>query len=70
MSRIWDEELKDHGIRVIDFDPGDMDTPMHALALPDADTSTLKRPEQSARELLDRIARLAGLAAIARGVHA
>jgi NAD(P)-dependent dehydrogenase (short-subunit alcohol dehydrogenase family) len=56
MSRIWDEELKDHGIRVIAHDPGDMDTPMHALALPDADIATLKRPEQSARELLDRVA--------------
>jgi NAD(P)-dependent dehydrogenase (short-subunit alcohol dehydrogenase family) len=55
MSRIWDEELKEHGIRVIEHDPGDMDTPMHALALPDADPATLKRPEQSARELLDRI---------------
>jgi NAD(P)-dependent dehydrogenase (short-subunit alcohol dehydrogenase family) len=58
MSRIWDEELKEHGIRVIGHDPGDMDTPMHALALPDADPATLKRPEQSARELLDRIAHL------------
>ena len=58
MSRIWDEELKDHGIRVIAHDPGDMDTPMHALALPDSDVATLKRPEQSARELLERIAQL------------
>ena len=60
MSRIWDEELKEHGIRVIEHEPGDMDTPMHALALPEADRSTLKRPEQSARELLVRIAQLVG----------
>jgi len=59
LSRIWDEELKEHGIRVIEHDPGDMDTPMHALALPDADPATLKRPEQSALELLDRVATLA-----------
>jgi NAD(P)-dependent dehydrogenase (short-subunit alcohol dehydrogenase family) len=58
MSRIWDEELREHGIRVIAHDPGDMDTPLHALALPDADPRTLKRPEQSAAELLDRIAAL------------
>ncbi|HUR89360.1 MAG TPA: SDR family oxidoreductase [Ramlibacter sp.] len=58
MSRIWDEELKGHGVRVVAHDPGDMDTPMHALALPDADPSALKRPEQSAQELLDRIALL------------
>lgn len=55
MSRIWDEELKEHGIRVIAHDPGDMDTPLHALAVPDADPATLKRPAQSAAELLARI---------------
>jgi hypothetical protein len=32
-----------------------MDTPMHAAAVPDADRSTLKRPEDAARELLDAI---------------
>jgi hypothetical protein len=32
-----------------------MDTPLHALALPDADPSTLKRPEDAARELADAI---------------
>ena len=31
-------------------------TPMHAIAVPDADPSTLKRPETAARELLDAIA--------------
>ena len=58
MSRIWDEELKPHGVRVIEHDPGDMDTPLHALAIPDADRAMLKRPAQSAQELLDRIAQL------------
>ena len=52
LSHIWDEELREHGVRVMNFDPGDMDTPMHALALPDADPATLKRPTDSARELL------------------
>jgi len=28
---------------------------MHAAAIPDADPATLKRPEQSARELADAI---------------
>jgi NAD(P)-dependent dehydrogenase (short-subunit alcohol dehydrogenase family) len=56
MSRIWDEELKAHGVRVIAHDPGDMDTPLHALAVPDADPATLKRPQQSASELLARLA--------------
>lgn len=55
LSRIWDEELSDEGIRVMSFDPGDMDTPLHARAVPDADRSTLKRPEAAARELADVI---------------
>jgi hypothetical protein len=40
---------------VIDFEPGDMDTPLHAAAVPDADPATLKRPRDAARELLARI---------------
>jgi len=56
MSRIWDEELAPEGIRVLSFDPGDMDTPLHALAVPDADPATLKRPEAAAQELADTIA--------------
>ena len=52
LSRIWDEELREHGVRVLTFDPGDMDTPLHALALPDADPALLKRPAESARELV------------------
>ena len=56
MSRIWNEELREHGVRVVDFDPGDMDTPLHALAVPDADPATLKRPSEAAREILALIA--------------
>jgi NAD(P)-dependent dehydrogenase (short-subunit alcohol dehydrogenase family) len=56
MSRIWDEELAAEGIRFLSLDPGDMDTPLHALAVPDADPATLKRPEAAARELVDAIA--------------
>ena len=43
-----------------------MDTPLHALAAPDADPSTLKRPEAAAREIADAIA--VGLRADAVGV--
>jgi NAD(P)-dependent dehydrogenase (short-subunit alcohol dehydrogenase family) len=56
MSRIWAEELAPAGVRILSLDPGDMDTPMHAAAVPDADPSTLKRPEIAARELADAIA--------------
>jgi len=53
LSRIWSEELAAEGVRVLSIDPGDMDTPMHALAVPDANPSELKRPETAARELLE-----------------
>jgi NAD(P)-dependent dehydrogenase (short-subunit alcohol dehydrogenase family) len=56
MTRIWNEEMGSEGLRFLSFDPGDMDTPLHALAAPDADPATLKRPEASARELADTIA--------------
>lgn len=56
LSRIWDEELSQEGVRILSIDPGDMDTPMHAAAVPDADTSTLKPPEVAARELADAVA--------------
>jgi NAD(P)-dependent dehydrogenase (short-subunit alcohol dehydrogenase family) len=56
MSRIWDEELREAGVRVLSVDPGDMDTPMHAAAVPDADVSALKRPEAAAKEILAVIA--------------
>ncbi len=56
LSRIWDEELRLEGVRVLSIDPGDMDTPLHAAAVPDADRSTLKRPEVAARELADAVA--------------
>ena len=59
LSRIWDAELTLEGIRVVSIDPGDMDTPLHALAVPDADRSTLKQPETAAREIADQIAMLA-----------
>jgi len=55
LSRIWDAELASEGIRVLSVDPGDMDTPMHALAVPDADPSTLKQPDVAAHELLEQI---------------
>ena len=56
LSRIWGEEHAGEGVRFLSLDPGDMDTPMHAAAIPDADPSTLKRPEEAARELADAIA--------------
>ncbi len=55
MSKIWDQELQAHGVRVKAIDPGDMDTPLHALAVPDADPADLKRPADAAREIVEFI---------------
>ncbi len=55
LSRIWDEELRALGVRAIAVDPGDMDTPLHALAVPDADPATLKRPRDAALEVIAAI---------------
>ena len=68
LSAIWDEETKAEGVRFLSIDPGDMDTPLHALAVPDADPATLKRPEDSAGQLIAAIAAaLPARAALATG---
>src|SRR5215216_7434075 len=56
LSRIWNEEHEGEGVRFLSMDPGDMDTPMYHAAIPDADPSTLKRPEQAAHEFLEQLA--------------
>jgi len=56
LSAIWDAELHAQGVRVISVDPGDMDTPLHAQAIPGADRSTLKRPELAALDVIEAIA--------------
>jgi NAD(P)-dependent dehydrogenase (short-subunit alcohol dehydrogenase family) len=57
LTRVWDEELGAQGVRFLSIDPGDMDTPLHAAAVPDADPASLKRPETAAAELIGAIAR-------------
>ena len=56
LSGIWNAELASQGIQVISWDPGDMDTPLHAVAVPDAEPTMLKRPKDAARELIAKIA--------------
>ena len=60
LTAIWAEEAKAEGIAFLSLDPGDMDTPLHALAVPDSDPSTLRRPEDAAAEIVDSL--LAALA--------
>jgi len=51
LSRLWAEELREFGVRVLSIDPGEMDTRMHAEALPDADRSRLARPAKVAERI-------------------
>jgi len=60
LGRIWNAELSSEGVQVVSMDPGDMDTPLHELAVPGADRAALKRPEDAAREIADAIAALTG----------
>lgn len=68
LTRIWNEELESEGIRFLSMDPGDMDTPLHARAVPDADPAALKQPAEAAREIMDAIA--AALAPVADSLQA
>jgi NAD(P)-dependent dehydrogenase (short-subunit alcohol dehydrogenase family) len=71
LTAIWAEEAKADGVRFVSIDPGDMDTPLHMLAIPDADPSTLKHPEDAAAEIVETmLALLPSGAARLIGTHA
>jgi NAD(P)-dependent dehydrogenase (short-subunit alcohol dehydrogenase family) len=55
LARIWAAELDGTGVRFFGVDPGEMDTAMHAAAVPDADRRTLARPEEIACKLAQMI---------------
>jgi NAD(P)-dependent dehydrogenase (short-subunit alcohol dehydrogenase family) len=55
MARVWAAELEGTGVRFFGVDPGEMDTEMHAAAIPEADRATLARPEHVARTMADMI---------------
>ncbi len=56
MTRIFQTELETHGVTFLALDPGDMDTPLHLAANPNADRTSLYRPEDSARIILEYLA--------------
>jgi NAD(P)-dependent dehydrogenase (short-subunit alcohol dehydrogenase family) len=55
MTRIFASELQGTGVQFISIDPGEMDTRMHADAMPDADRSLLTQPDQAASRVLEII---------------
>jgi len=55
LGRIWAAELEGRGVRFLTFDPGEMDTKMHADAMPDADPATLARPLAVAEKLIAQL---------------
>ncbi|MEZ4380905.1 MAG: SDR family oxidoreductase [Nannocystaceae bacterium] len=55
LTRVWAEELRASGVRLLAVDPGEMDTAMHAAAIPDADPSTLAKPSTIAARILAMI---------------
>jgi NAD(P)-dependent dehydrogenase (short-subunit alcohol dehydrogenase family) len=55
LSRILAAELAETGVRILAVDPGEMDTRMHAEAMPDADRRQLQAPAEVARRIIDMI---------------
>ncbi len=53
LMRTWAAELEGTGVRFLSLDPGEMDTAMHAEAMPDADRSTLGSPAEVASRVVD-----------------
>ena len=56
LGRIWAAELEGTGVRFLTVDPGEMDTRMHALAMPEADPRSLQDPAAVAARILALIA--------------
>jgi NAD(P)-dependent dehydrogenase (short-subunit alcohol dehydrogenase family) len=55
LARTFAAELADSGVRFFSVDPGEMNTKMHADALPDADVATLADPKNVAEAIVEMI---------------
>jgi NAD(P)-dependent dehydrogenase (short-subunit alcohol dehydrogenase family) len=55
LGRVLAAEVVEHGVRVFSVDPGEMDTQMHADAMPDADRASLARPATVAARIIAMI---------------
>ena len=52
LGRIWAAELAGTGVRLFSVDPGEMNTLMHAEAMPDADPASLADPAEVAARIV------------------
>jgi NAD(P)-dependent dehydrogenase (short-subunit alcohol dehydrogenase family) len=66
LSRTWGAELEGTGVRVLSVDPGEMNTRMHADALPEADPGTLADPGVVAERI---VALIQGAEALPNGAR-
>jgi NAD(P)-dependent dehydrogenase (short-subunit alcohol dehydrogenase family) len=55
LARIWAAELEGTGVRFLSVDPGEMNTRMHADAVPEADPATLADPAAVAERVVHLI---------------
>jgi NAD(P)-dependent dehydrogenase (short-subunit alcohol dehydrogenase family) len=53
LARLWAAEMANTGVRFLTIDPGEMDTAMHADAMPDADRAALADPAAVAGRIAD-----------------
>lgn len=57
LSSSWAAELEGTGVRFLSVDPGEMNTRMHADAVPDADPATLADPASVASRIVEMLQR-------------
>lgn len=68
LTRIWAAELTGTGVRIFSVDPGELNTRLHADALPEADPAALAEPSRVAAGLVALIAD-EGAGAVAGGAR-
>jgi NAD(P)-dependent dehydrogenase (short-subunit alcohol dehydrogenase family) len=57
LGRVWAAEMDGTGVRFLTVDPGEMDTTMHAAAMPDAERAALADPREVADCIVSMVRR-------------